>query len=250
MTKEIHFQCQIECSSICCGGATIITLEEINKFYKLFPITIGFRKVYPLDSLHSNYLNDITFKYKNFFIIGDFIAGNRFRKKCQLLKNSLCTLHGQQKPLQCIVIPFSVTFPEEYQDKVVREKKKGSFKNCAGFGNNFPIVWDRTFKDIELRNNFYRLKEALRLQVDLMEKIFSQLTETPFFSKFIISKDGLFEVPLTEKFLKETFMRASIENLTDFITIQKAMFIRELTTEKFKNSLFTEALNVIEKINI
>lgn len=250
MTKEIRFQCQIGCSSVCCGGATIITLEEIGIFYKLFPITIGFRKVYPVDSLHAKYLTDITFKYKNFFIIGDFIAGNRFRKKCQLLKNALCTLHNQQKPLQCIIIPFSVTFPEEYQDMVIKEKKSSSFKNCDGFGKVAPIVWEETFKDIKLRNNFYRLKEAIRLQVDLMENIFSHLTETPFFSKFIISKDGLLEVPLTEKFLKEIFMRASIENQTDFIKIQKAMFIRELTMEKFRNSLFIEALNVIEKINI
>lgn len=250
MTKEIRFQCQTECSSLCCGGATIITLEEISVFYKLFPITVGFRKVYPVDSLHANYLSDITFKFKNFFIIGDFVAGNRFRKKCQFLKNALCALHNQQKPLQCIIVPFSVTFPEEYQDMVIKEKRKGSFKNCDGFGEVAPIVWDRTFKDIQLRNNFYKLKEAIRLQVDLMESIFSHLMETPFFTKFIISKDGLLEVPLTEKFLKETFTRASLENQTDFIKTQKEMFIRELTTEKFKNSLFIEALNVIDKINI
>ncbi|MCX7988643.1 MAG: hypothetical protein N2647_04305 [Thermodesulfovibrio sp.] len=250
MTREIRFQCVTTCSSLCCGGATIINLKEINKLYKFFPITIGFRKVYPVDSLHSNYLQDITFKYKNFYIIGDFIAGNRFSKRCRLLKNSLCTIHGEQKPLQCMIIPFSITFPEEYQDKVIREKKKGAFKNCNGFVNNFPIVWDGKFMNIELKNNFYKLKEALNFQVDLMEKIFAQLRETLFFSKFIISKDGLFEVPLTENFIKEIFIRASIEDPAEFIRIQKAMFIKELTTENFKNSLFIEALSILDKLRI
>lgn len=149
-----------------------------------------------------------------------------------------------------MIIPFSITFPEEYQDKVIREKKKGAFKNCNGFGKNFPIVWDGKFMNIELKNNFYKLKEALNFQVDLMEKIFAQLRENLFFSKFIISKDGLFEVPLTENFIKEIFIRASIEDPAEFIRIQKAMFIKELTTENLKNSLFIEALNILDKLRI
>lgn len=250
MKKKIHFQCITECSSTCCGGATIITLAEIGKLYRLFPITIGFQKVYPFDSVHENYIQDITFKYKNFYIIGDFIAGNRLRKKCHFLKNLLCAIHGELKPFQCRVIPFSVTFPEEYQDIVIREKRKGTFKNCKGFERKFPIIWNGNLTDSELRSNFYKLKKALTAQIDLMEKIFNNITTSPFFSQFILSKDGLLEVPIISKFIEETCFRASIENPKDFINRQRVMFIKELTTEGYKNSLFTEALNIVDNIKI
>lgn len=250
MTKPIHFQCVTECSSLCCGGATIITLSEIAKLYKFFPITIGFQKVFPFDSEHENYLKDITFKYKNFYIIGDFIAGNRLLKKCRFLKNSLCSIHGELKPFQCRVIPFSVTFPEVYQDIVIKEKRKGAFRFCKGFEENFPIIWNYKFTDSELKTNFYKLKEALSVQIDLMEKIFADITTTPFFSQFMLSKDGLLEVPIISKFIEETCVRALIENPKDFIKKQKAMFITELTIEGYKNSLFIQALDIIDKIRI
>ncbi|MCX8034011.1 MAG: hypothetical protein N3A00_01675 [Thermodesulfovibrio sp.] len=250
MKKKIHFQCITECSSICCGGATIITLAEIGKLYKFFPITAGFRKVYPFNAIHENYIQDITFKYKNFYIIGDFIAGNRLRKKCRFLKNSLCLIHGELKPFQCKVIPFSVTFPEEYQDIVIREKRKAAFRDCKGFQENFPIIWNGEFTGSELKSNFYKLKKELSAQIDLMEKIFADIDKSPFFYQFILSKDGLLEIPLINKFIEEICFRASIENPEDFIKRQRAMFITELTTEGYKNSLFTEALNVLDNIRI
>ncbi len=250
MTKAIHFRCQIECSSLCCGGATIITLSEIGKLYRFFPITIGFQKVYPFDSLHESYLKDITFKYKNYYILGDFIGGNRFSKKCRHLKHSPCSIHGKVKPLQCKIIPFSVTFPESYQDKVIREKRKGAFRNCKGFNENLPIIWNGHFLEKELSNNFYQLKDALMAQKELMENIFIELTESTSLSKFLLSKDGLIEIPLPEKLIKELFLKGLIEEQEDFIKAQKKMFISDLMTDNFKNSLFSEALKVIEKIRI
>ncbi len=162
MEKKIHFQCITTCSSHCCGGATIITLQEINKVYRFFPITIGFIKIYPVNDIHREYLKDITFNYKSFFIIGDFIAGNRFKEECKMLKDSLCTLHGDLKPLQCKVIPFSVTFPEEMQDMVIKERRNKAFKKCGGFKEDFPIVWEGHFNSNELKTAFYSLKKISR----------------------------------------------------------------------------------------
>lgn len=250
MSNRINFQCIKECSSTCCRGATIITLSEIDKLYKFFPITIGFRKVFPFNSEHEKYLQEITFNYKNFYIIGDFIAGNRFSKKCRLLKNSICTLHGTVKPLQCHVIPFSVTFPEEYQDKVIKEKLKSSFRNCKGFNEEFPPIWNGNFIDLELKNNFYRLKEAIHSQVGLMEKIFATLLKNPFFPKFIFSKEGFLEIPIMIQFIEEICHKALVNSMQNFIEIQKYLLIKELTVEGSKNSLFIEALDEIDKIKI
>lgn len=250
MSGQIYFQCVKECSSVCCGGATIITLSEIEKLYRYFPITIGFRKVYPVDQFHENYLKELTFKYRHFYIIGDFIAGNRLSKKCRLLKNSLCSIQGKLKPLQCIIIPFSITFPEEYQDKVIKEKRKGAFRNCRGFHESFPLIWNGRFLDNELRIKFNCLKDSVASQREFMEKIFSELVENPFFSKFIFSQDGLFEVPIDEKILREICSKTSIENTKDFIRNQKKLFVSDLTNKGVKNSLFTEALHILEKIRI
>lgn len=250
MSEQINFQCIKECSSACCGGATIITLSEIAKLYKFFPITIGFRKVFPYNSEHAKYLQDITFNYKNFYIIGDFIAGNRFSKKCKLLKNSLCSLHGPLKPLQCRVIPFSVTFPEEYQDKVIKEKRKSTFRNCKGFNEEFPTIWNGNFIDFELKSNFHELKEAIHYQLELMEKIFAILVNNPYFYKFIISKEGLLEIPLINQFIEEICLKASVDSIKNFIEMQKYLLLKEITMESSKSSLFIEALDEIDKIKI
>ncbi|MEJ5227314.1 hypothetical protein [Thermodesulfovibrio sp.] len=250
MSNIIRFKCIKECSSACCGGATIITLSEISGLYRLFPITLGFQKVYPLDAEHEKYLQEITFRYKNFYIIGDFIAGNRFNPKCRLLKNALCAIQDNLKPLQCRVVPFSVTFPEEYQDKVIISKKKGAFRKCKGFAESYPTVWDGAFVDDQLRKDFYALRESLIQQRELMENFFSHLTQSSHFAKFLISQDGILEAPLTEKFLESLFAKISIENPEAFKRAQRLTFIREIGEGELKNPLFKEVLDIMDRITI
>lgn len=249
MTKAIYFQCIKECSSLCCGGATIITLEEIGKLYRYFPITIGFRKIYPLDSAHERHLQHLTFKYKDFHIIGDFIAGNRFRKRCLQLRNSLCKLHGESKPLQCRVIPFSITFQEEYQDKVIRGKMRGSFKNCRGFNDRTLMVWNEHFLDPELKTNFYTLMNSINSQISFMESIFYSIKNSPNFSKFVLLPEGILEIPIPEQFIEEICKKTYVD-IKDFIKRQKTLFSNELTVNGSKNALFTEALAIIERLKI
>ncbi len=250
MTENIHFQCQIECSHFCCGGATVVSLPELKNFYRFFPITLAFQKVYPIDSFHENYIKDITFRYADFYIIGDFIAGNRFNKKCRHLKNSLCALHGKTKPLQCKIIPFSVTFPEKYQDIVIKEKRKLAFKNCKGFMENTPIIWNGFFLEESLKSDFEQLRKGLMSQRDIMEKIFKASNKSVNFSKFLLSKSGILELPLTEELINELFYRCYIEDPVDFLKYQKSFFIRELMNNNSKNSIFSQALSIIEKINM
>jgi len=247
VNKKIRFKCFIDCSSYCCGGATIITIKEIGRLYKYFPITISFRKIYPFDSFHRNYLENIAFRYKNFHIIGDFIAGNRMRKKCSFLKNSLCSINDI-KPLQCRIMPFSVTFPEEYQHLVISQKRKEAFRYCKGFMEDAPVVWEEKFVDKHLKEDFYRLRDYIREQRDILEKIFLTLEGMPPFDKFIAFQKGILEVPIINDFAKDIFSCAGINNIDEFIKFQKSLFIKDAMTDGIKNSLFIEALNMIEKM--
>ncbi|WP_353683692.1 hypothetical protein V4D30_07355 [Thermodesulfovibrio sp. 3907-1M] len=249
MKKQIRFQCMINCSSVCCGGATILTLKESGRLYRFFPITVGFRKIHPFNSSHKTYIEEFAIKYKNSYIIGDFIAGNRFKKRCKMLRDSLCSLHGKEKPLQCNVIPFSVTFPEDLQDLVITERKKGAFRACKGFHDDAPLIWDGEFTDKELKENFYKLQQNLIFQKNIMERIFLEFENNPFFRKFMMNENSLFEVPVIPEFIDEICSIASIDK-SEFIKAQRSLFIKELTVGGIKNSLFIDALNVIEEIRI
>lgn len=246
MNKQIRFNCEKTCSFLCCGGATILTLKEISSFYKRFPITIGFRKIYPIDSFHKSYIKDFTIQYGGFYIIGDFIGGNRFRRRCHYLKESICSIHDI-KPLQCRIIPFSVTFPEEYQNLVISEKRKKAFSLCKGFKDDAPSVWDEKFLDEKLRDFFYIQRQNLIFQKDFMERVFYFLKDTTAFKKFIVANSGIVEIPILSEFFEEFCVLASIHSKEDFITSQKKLFIKELTVGGLKNPLFIDALEVIDK---
>ncbi len=239
----------IHCSSACCGGATILTLKEVGTLYSFFPITVGFRKIHPFNSSHKAYIEDFAIKYKHSYIIGDFIAGNRFKKRCKMLRESLCFLHGKHKPLQCKVIPFSVSFPEELQNLVIAERRKGAFQACKGFHRDAPLIWDGEFIDEELKENFHKLRQNLIFQKNIMERIFLGFENNPFFKKFMTAENGLFETPIMPDFIDEICSIASVDK-SEFIKAQRRLFIKELTVGGIKNSLFIDALNVMEKVKI
>lgn len=249
MKREIRFQCMINCSSACCGGATILTLKEFGRLYSFFPITVGFRKIYPFNSFHKAYIEDLAIKYKNSYIIGDFIAGNRLKKRCKMLREFSCLLHGKDKPLQCSVIPLSVTFPEDLQDLVITERRKGAFRACKGFHSDAPLIWNGEFTDKELKENFYKLRQNLISQKNIMEKIFLEFENNLFFRKFMITENGFFETPIIPEFIDEICSVTSIDR-SEFIKVQRSLFIKELTVGGIKNSLFIDALNVLEKVKI
>lgn len=250
MTKEIQFECQIECSSLCCGGATIITLDEIGKYYSDFPITIAFQKIIPVDEFHAQYLSDFLIKKERFFIVGDFVAGNRLKRRCSKLKNSLCQLHNTGKPLQCRVVPFSVTFPEEYQDRVINYRRKGAFRNCKGFSSKSNILWRGRFEDRELSICFYKLKENMRAQREILFSILNTLSGSKTYKIFIEKETGLLELPIPRAFLFDILERAKIEKPEDFIRHQKRLLISELSAGQTRNPLFSEALEELEAISI
>lgn len=246
---EIRFQCKLRCSSVCCGGATILTAGEIDRLFKFFPITAGFRKIYPVNTFHRAYIEDFAIIYGGFYIVGDFIAGNRLKRRCRLLKDSLCSIQ-EFKPLQCRVIPFSVTFPEELQNLVIAEKTRGAFRMCEGFQGTVSVVWSGKFIDRELKESFNKLKENMISQKNIMEKIFLTFKDSPSFKKFIQAEDGFFEVPLMPEVIDEICNTTGIRNRNEFLKIQKTLFISELTAGGIKNSLFIDALNALERFKI
>ncbi len=190
-------------------------------------------------------MKEITFQHGNSFINGDFIGGNRFKRKCRFLKNSLCLLHEKPKPLQCRVVPFSVTFPEDYQHMVIKERRKGAFRNCEGFKDNHPIAWDGAFKEQKLKEEFDELRKNLSLQRDFMENLFLTLHKSEKRADPRI-RDGMFlEMPIPHEFIYELCERADIDR-NNFLRVQKELFIKELGQGSEKDFVFIEGLRILE----
>jgi hypothetical protein len=141
-----------------------------------------------------------------------------------------------------------VTFPEEYQHLVISQKTKEAFRYCKGFMEDAPVVWEEKFVDTQLKEDFYRLRDYIREQRDILEKIFLTLEGMPPFDKFIASQKGILEIPIINEFAKDIFSCAGINNIDEFIKFQKSLFIKDAMTDGIKNSLFIEALNMIEKM--
>ena len=111
-----------------------------------------------------------------------------------------------------------------------------------------PVVWEEKFVDTQLKEDFYRLRDYIREQRDILEKIFLTIKEMPPFDKFIASQKGILEIPIINDFAKDIFSCAGINNIDEFIKFQKSLFIKDAMTDGIKNSLFIEALNMIEKM--
>lgn len=226
-----------------------MTLNEIKEFYIYFPITLAFQKVVPIDDFHRSYLSEFLIQREGFFFIGDFIGGNRLRSRCRMLRGSLCRLHSRGKPLQCQVVPFSVTFPEEYQDKVIKQRKRDAFRGCEGF-NEGEVVWRGVFENRELKSNFYRLRENMMSQRDLLQRILDSVSDGDAYKMLVRRERGILEMPIPRDFYGETIVRANIDKPQEFIREQKRLLSYELTIGSQKNPIFSEALREIEAFKI
>ena len=88
-TFGIWFSCVTSCAEFCCGGATLATIEEIKQCYDVFPITLAFRKYRPIDEEHRDFLDAAGMRSGRNYIVGDFVAGNRYAARCILLARDL-----------------------------------------------------------------------------------------------------------------------------------------------------------------
>jgi len=244
LTGVCNFLCTKKCSEVCCNGATLITIDEIKKYYDVFPIYIGFRKYFPLDKEHKIFLKNVGGEIDDYYIIGDFIAGNRFKKTCTALdKDGLCRLHKEEKkPIQCRIVPFCAIYPEELQDVVFEEQRKVKFARCEGYAQTAPIAWkDGIFIEPVIRDAFYEFQTGIKKQSPFMKEILLAIYKEDFFKDFL-EGEGILEMPIPIPILFNILEEAgfSDEESINFIISQAKICLKELEDEAAENTVIED----------
>lgn len=253
-TGSRMFQCVQSCADICCTGATMLTIDEIGTLYRHFPITIGFRKYTPADGSHRDFLDLVGERVGDHYIIGDFIAGNWRKRRCAMLSSSrLCRLHDAGlKPLQCRIVPFCAVYPEDWQQVVLAEQHMGAFRGCKGFRageKKNAIVWNAgIITDTEVRQAFYRFRDAMMRQRGFLQTILDELKEQPEFPQFLAGK-GILEAPIPGKMLFAILKAAGMpeKEYPAYVIGQAALCQRELAG-RTPSLVFRDALQELQAL--
>ncbi|HEX8949528.1 MAG TPA: SEC-C metal-binding domain-containing protein [Dissulfurispiraceae bacterium] len=249
-----NFDCIVECSGSCCGGATMITIDEVAKLYDVFPITVGFRKYSPVDENHEAFLEAVGTGGRGQFIVGDFIAGNWRKGRCAMLGNdNLCRLHKEgRKPIQCSLVPFCAIYPEERQDSVFMEQSKGAFSRCKGFcspDDSSHMVWkDGKFAAPDYAAAFSAFRSGLLRQKSFMAKMLKELKKQVVFSNFMRG-GGILEAAVPADLIPEFLDMAGIPSgrRSDFIGRQTELCGQEVNYVERRIEVYRDCVKAYER---
>ncbi|HSB52425.1 MAG TPA: SEC-C metal-binding domain-containing protein [Dissulfurispiraceae bacterium] len=249
------FACRGECAEVCCGGATLITIDEIRNCYDVFPVSIGFRKYTPLDELHRDLLNTLGVRCGGRFIIGDFIAGNRYASRCAALnRDSLCSLHGtEKKPAQCRLVPFSALYPEARQDILFAEQRRTKFARCRGFASPEAgecVVWrEGGFEDLAYRRPYYDYQRGALKQAPLMCEILEGMKSQEAYEQFL-GGEGILEMPIPAGLLPRVLHMAGFqsEEYPRYIETQWRLCRKESAREDAANPVLGDCAQELQRV--
>ncbi|HMK60035.1 MAG TPA: hypothetical protein VK452_02680 [Dissulfurispiraceae bacterium] len=244
-----NFKCVSECAAKCCGGATMITIDEIVRLYDAFPITIGFRKYAPLDEGHEAFLEAIGTRLGKFYIVGDFIAGNWRKNRCSRLgSDNLCTLQKEgRKPYQCTIMPFCAIYPEEKQNIVFLSQHESAFRKCSGYAPGSEtenVIWkDGRFVSAQYSEAFSRFRRGMLKQSGFMNNLLGELRKQTVFSRFLLG-DGILETAIPTHMIVQLLNLAGLEkNLQDdFARRQRAFCLEELRYSDQRIAVFEDSI--------
>ena len=250
-----NFKCVSECAGKCCGGATMITIDEIAKLYDVFPITVGFRKYGPADEGHEAFLEAVGSRSGKVFIVGDFIAGNWRKGLCsQLGADNLCKLHTEgRKPYQCSIVPFCAVYPEERQDAVFASQRETAFKQCGGYmtyHETEDAVWKSgRFVQPDYAEAFSCFRNGMLRQAGFMRKILAELKKQPVFTSFLRG-NGILEAAIPGYLLFDLLDSAGLtaEGREDFIRAQRDRCLRELQSSGKHVAVFEDCIVTLKTL--
>lgn len=253
--ETCNFKCISKCAERCCGGATMITIDEILTLYDVFPITIGFRKYTPIDEDHEAFLEAVGTKIGKVFIVGDFIAGNWRKDRCsQLGSDKLCKLHAEgRKPNQCSIVPFCAIYPEDRQNAVFYSQRRAAFRKCDGYlryHESQNAVWKSgRFLQPAYAEAFQRFRSGMLRQADLMKPILAELRAQPVFSSYLRG-DGILETAIPGRLFSELADAAGLGagSRADFLRKQRALFLIELQSSGKTSAVFEDSIITIKTL--
>ncbi len=255
-TSICSFLCEKDCSNVCCNGATLITIDEIKDFYEIFPIYIGFRKYSPLSKEHRAFLKNIGGEIDDYYIVGDFIAGNRFKKSCIALdEDHLCKLHKEgRKPLQCRIVPFCAIYPEDMQDIIFGQQRQTKFAKCEGYKEKAEVdttVWKQgSFSEDSLRDAFFDFQRGLNKQSQFMKEILLSIYKENYFKDFM-EGEGVLEMPIPVPILFNVLEDAGFSDKESlhFIISQAKICKKELIEDgNVENTVIEDWFNELNEL--
>lgn len=119
--RVVNFKCELDCGGQCCTGATMALPAEVKNVYDKVPLTLTmhvnsldyilmderlkkeaprFMPVLHLREDDDGYIGDLG-------VFFDFAMGAwESEKSCFLLKDGLCSIHNENKPLKCKLLPI------------------------------------------------------------------------------------------------------------------------------------------------
>jgi Fe-S-cluster containining protein len=251
----LNFTCLMECAKTCCTGATLITLEEIRHLYDVFPVTVGFRNYLPLSSDHRDLLEMVGFRERTCYVVGDFVAGNRFRKRCTALdRGSLCRLHREgRKPMQCQLVPFCALYPEKMQDMVLAEQRSGTFAGCRGLLEEAGMdhrVWSQgRFTEAGFRAAYYGFQRGLARQRNLMGRLLDSLRQQKSYQVFLRS-EGILEAAMPVPMLFDVLAAAGLapQEHVLFVREQRRLCQREVALGHPSPRVLQDSLATLDNV--
>lgn len=119
--RVINFKCELDCGGKCCVGVTMALPAEVKNVYDKIPLTLMMH-VMSLDYILKDkrlgkevprFMPVLTMAEDDGSYIGkvavffEFVMGAWHSKKsCFLLRDGLCSIHNENKPLKCKLLPI------------------------------------------------------------------------------------------------------------------------------------------------
>lgn len=119
--RVVNFKCELDCGGKCCVGVTMALPAEVKNVYDKIPLTL-IMHVMSLDYILKDkrlskeaprFMPILTMQEDDGSYIGkmavffEFVMGAwGSEKSCFLLKDGLCSIHNENKPLKCKLLPI------------------------------------------------------------------------------------------------------------------------------------------------
>lgn len=275
--RVINFKCELDCGGKCCVGVTMALPAEVKNVYDKIPLTLMMH-VMSLDYILKDkrlgkevprFMPVLTMAEDDGSYIGkvavffEFVMGAWHSKKsCFLLRDGLCSIHNENKPLKCKLLPIQPLTDETVMSAAYEHMrddcpgvKNITAKDCCVYKNgklcnkedikNLQAYYDLAATTLDFSCKYLEFLSMFEEQA-IMTQVRDSYEEA-------VEKDEEFEYSLsleipffpTDAFLK--YLGISVE---DYIEKQLAVMekFREYDPEGFNKSFVKHQYEMLQKV--
>lgn len=273
--RVVNFKCELDCGGKCCQGITLALPAEVKNVYDKVPLTLVMHAI-DVDSLMLDprlrkeaprCMPKLTMMEDDGTYIGelcvffDFAMGAwHSEKSCYLLKDGLCSIHNDNKPLKCKLLPIQPLSSElamhqayECMRSYCPGVKNMTAKDCCVYKNgklcnktdikNLQEYYDLAASTLDFSRNYAIVLSHLS-DGELMKQLRNAYEEAMDNEEHV----GLitsYEVPF---FPADEFMKELGVSREDYVEKQLAVMekFKEYDLEGFEKSFVKEQYNILK----